>query len=64
MFQISAMSMSPVHIFYHLGMAWDLHWAASSCGRIRFFPEKQKVFSELVIPTTNQILSREAESIF
>uniref|UniRef100_A0A7N2R4L7 Uncharacterized protein n=1 Tax=Quercus lobata TaxID=97700 RepID=A0A7N2R4L7_QUELO len=25
-----------LQIFYHLGMAWDLRWIASSCGRIEF----------------------------
>ncbi|GMY24943.1 serine/threonine-protein kinase ATM isoform X1 [Fagus crenata] len=44
-----------LQIFYHLGMAWDLRWTTSSCERIKFFPEKQKVFSEPVIPTTVQL---------
>lgn len=47
--------MSPLQIFYHLGMSWDLRWTTSSCERIKFFLEKQKVFSEPVIPTTNQV---------
>ncbi|KAK7852517.1 serine/threonine-protein kinase atm [Quercus suber] len=44
-----------LQIFYHLGMSWDLRWTTSSCERIKFFLEKQKVFSEPVIPTTNQL---------
>jgi hypothetical protein len=33
-------------IFYHLGMAWDLRWTTSPCERIKYYPKKQKVFSQ------------------
>lgn len=43
-------------IFYHLGMAWDLRWTTSPHERIKYYPKKQKVFSEPVIPTSDQVL--------
>ncbi|KAE8124229.1 hypothetical protein FH972_019134 [Carpinus fangiana] len=44
-----------LQIFYHLGMAWDLRWTTSPCERIKYYGKKQKVFSEPVIPTSDQL---------
>ncbi|KAJ0047583.1 hypothetical protein Pint_15443 [Pistacia integerrima] len=43
-----------LQILYHLGVAWDIRWKPSS-ERIEFYPEKQKIISEPVIPTMNQL---------
>ncbi|KAJ0106492.1 hypothetical protein Patl1_18037 [Pistacia atlantica] len=43
-----------LQILYHLGVAWDIRWKPSS-ERIKFYPEKQKIISEPVIPTMNQL---------
>ncbi|XP_044477149.1 serine/threonine-protein kinase ATM isoform X3 [Mangifera indica] len=43
-----------LQILYHLGVAWDIRWKPSS-ERIKFYPEKQKLIPEPVIPTMNQL---------
>ncbi|KAI9173943.1 hypothetical protein LWI28_009144 [Acer negundo] len=43
-----------LQILYHLGVAWDIRWKPLS-ERTRVFPEKQKIISEPVIPTLNQL---------
>ncbi|XP_010663180.1 serine/threonine-protein kinase ATM isoform X4 [Vitis vinifera] len=43
-----------LQIFYHLGMAWGLRWAPPS-EKIETSPGMQKVFSEPIIPTMDQL---------
>ncbi|KAK4844691.1 hypothetical protein QYF36_023299 [Acer negundo] len=51
---MSIMKLFPAQILYHLGVAWDIRWKPLS-ERTRVFPEKQKIISEPVIPTLNQL---------
>ncbi|KAK9278063.1 hypothetical protein L1049_027621 [Liquidambar formosana] len=44
-----------LQILDHLGTAWDLRWTSSPCEKIKFYPDKQKVFSEPVIPSMDQL---------
>lgn len=41
-------------IFYHLGKAWDLRWS-SSCENMDTSSERQKLLSEPVVPTVDQV---------
>ncbi|KAK8518220.1 hypothetical protein V6N13_027695 [Hibiscus sabdariffa] len=43
-------------IMYHLGIAWELRWPTSSFERTEFQKHKQKIFSDPVIPTMDQLL--------
>ena len=54
--QFSVISLVLVQIFYHLGMAWGLRWAPPS-EKIETSPGMQKVFSEPIIPTMDQVLN-------
>ena len=54
--QISVISIISVQIFYHLGMAWGLHWA-SPTEKIKSSPGMRKVFSKPTIPTMGQVLN-------
>ncbi|XP_073048620.1 serine/threonine-protein kinase ATM isoform X40 [Primulina eburnea] len=43
-----------LQIFYHLGMAWDLRWN-SSCEKFDSSSERQKLLSEPVVPSMDQL---------
>ncbi|KAK6920707.1 Phosphatidylinositol 3-/4-kinase, catalytic domain [Dillenia turbinata] len=43
-----------LQIFHHLGMAWDLRWPTYELQKVN--PVKQKIYSEPVIPTMDQLL--------
>ncbi|XP_022845090.1 serine/threonine-protein kinase ATM isoform X2 [Olea europaea var. sylvestris] len=43
-----------LQIFYHLGKAWDLRWS-SSCENMDTSSERQKLLSEPVVPTVDQL---------
>ncbi|KAB2013879.1 hypothetical protein ES319_D09G187000v1 [Gossypium barbadense] len=43
-------------ILYHLGIAWEMRWPTSSFERIELQKHKQKMFSDPVIPTMDQLL--------
>ncbi|XVF09293.1 hypothetical protein REPUB_Repub07fG0080200 [Reevesia pubescens] len=42
-------------ILYHLGKAWEIRWSSSSYERIELLKHKQKMFSDPVIPTMDQL---------
>ncbi|XP_057952318.1 serine/threonine-protein kinase ATM [Malania oleifera] len=44
-----------LQIFHHLGMAWDLRWVAPPCENLKSFLETQKVITEPIIPTIDQL---------
>ncbi|XP_062116266.1 serine/threonine-protein kinase ATM isoform X3 [Humulus lupulus] len=58
-------SVIKLQILYHLGIAWDLRWRESLSEGLKFSSEKQKVISEPVIPTVDQLswLNRDWSSI-
>ncbi|KAH9776172.1 serine/threonine-protein kinase ATM [Citrus sinensis] len=43
-----------LQILCHLGVAWDIRWKSSG-ESINIYPEKQKIVSEPVIPTVDQV---------
>lgn len=44
-----------VQILYHLGFAWEIRWPKSSFERIKLHADEQKVLSDPVIPTMDQV---------
>ncbi|PON35174.1 Phosphatidylinositol 3-kinase, Vps34 type, partial [Parasponia andersonii] len=58
-------SVMKLQILYHLGISWDLRWRTSPSEALKFYSETQKVISEPVIPTVDQLswLNRDWSSI-
>ncbi|XP_077244126.1 serine/Threonine-kinase ATM-like protein isoform X2 [Tasmannia lanceolata] len=44
-----------LQILNHLGMAWDLRWKPSPCGKMKFYQDVPRIFSEPIIPTMSQM---------
>ncbi|XVF54114.1 hypothetical protein PTKIN_Ptkin05aG0154900 [Pterospermum kingtungense] len=42
-------------ILYHLGLAWEIRWPSSSYERINLQKNKEKMFSDPIIPTMDQL---------
>ncbi|XVE54961.1 hypothetical protein DITRI_Ditri03aG0123000 [Diplodiscus trichospermus] len=42
-------------ILYHLGIAWEIRWPTSSYEAIKLQKHKQKMFSDPIIPTMDQL---------